>query len=50
MMVRGTRNIEDLVGTTDGWKIRRRVHPAVWASDVQGTPLEEFAATVHEEC
>jgi ketosteroid isomerase-like protein len=39
VIVRGTRNIDDLVRTADGWKIRRRVHPAVWAFEVPGTPL-----------
>jgi hypothetical protein len=39
VIVRGTRNIDDLVRTPEGWKIQHRVHPAVWAFDVPGTPL-----------
>jgi hypothetical protein len=39
VMVRGTRNVDDLVRTPSGWRIRRRVHPAVWAFEVPGTPL-----------
>jgi ketosteroid isomerase-like protein len=41
VIVRGTRNIDDLIRTADGWKIQRRVHPAVWAFEVPGTPLTD---------
>ena len=44
VIVRGTRNIDDLVRTASGWKISRRVHPAVWAFEVPGTPLAEVPA------
>jgi ketosteroid isomerase-like protein len=37
VIVRGTRNIDELVRTAKGWKIRRRVHPAVWAFEVPGS-------------
>ena len=36
VMVRGTRNIDDLVRTADGWKIRHRLHPGVWKFEVPG--------------
>jgi ketosteroid isomerase-like protein len=39
VMIRGTRNIDDLVRTPQGWKIRRRSHPAIWSFEVPGTPL-----------
>lgn len=39
VMVRGTRNIDDLVRTASGWKIRRRRHPAVWMFEVPGAAL-----------
>jgi len=41
VMVRGTRNIDDLVRTPDGWKIERRSHPALWMFEVPGTILVE---------
>jgi ketosteroid isomerase-like protein len=41
VMVRGTRNIDDLVRTEEGWKIRRRSHPAIWAFEVPGSALVE---------
>jgi ketosteroid isomerase-like protein len=41
VIVRGTRNIDEMIRTADGWKIRRRVHPAVWAFEVPGTPLAD---------
>jgi len=36
VMVRGTRNIDDLVRTPTGWKIRNRLHPAVWKFELPG--------------
>jgi ketosteroid isomerase-like protein len=36
VMVRGTRNIDDLVRTPAGWKIRHRNHPAVWKFELPG--------------
>jgi ketosteroid isomerase-like protein len=41
ILVRGTRNVDDLVRTPEGWRIRRRVHPAIWKFEVPGTPLVE---------
>jgi ketosteroid isomerase-like protein len=36
VMVRGTRNVDDLVRTRAGWRIRRRVHPALWKFELPG--------------
>ena len=41
VIVRGTRNIDELVRTVSGWRIRRRVHPAVWAFEVPGAMLAD---------
>jgi ketosteroid isomerase-like protein len=41
VIVRGTRNIDELVRTASGWKIRRRMHPAVWAFEVPGAILTD---------
>jgi len=30
VVVRGTRNVDDVVRTTAGWRIRRRVHSTDW--------------------
>lgn len=38
VIVRGTRNIDDLVRTVDGWRIHHRVHTTVWSFQVPGTP------------
>ncbi|HWE68824.1 MAG TPA: nuclear transport factor 2 family protein [Acidimicrobiales bacterium] len=43
IIVRGTRNIDDLVRTPEGWKIRKRLHPAVWSFEVPGTPIMSAA-------
>ncbi|MFZ0668417.1 MAG: nuclear transport factor 2 family protein [Acidimicrobiales bacterium] len=37
--VRGTRNVDDLVRTSEGWKIQARRHPALWMFKVPGTLL-----------
>jgi ketosteroid isomerase-like protein len=39
VIVRGTRNIDDLVRTSQGWKIKHRTHPGVWVFEVPGTAL-----------
>ena len=39
IVVRGTCNIDDLVRTPEGWKIRRREHPAIWKFEVPGAVL-----------
>jgi ketosteroid isomerase-like protein len=41
VIVRGTRNVDDLVRTATGWRIRRRVHPAVWAFEVPSSMLAD---------
>jgi hypothetical protein len=38
VIVRGTRNIDDLIRTPGGWKIRRRSHPSMWSFEVPGRP------------
>jgi hypothetical protein len=40
-IVRDIRNIDVLVRTVSGWRIRRRVHPAVWAFEVPGAMLAD---------
>jgi hypothetical protein len=35
--VRGTRNIDDLVRTADGWRINRREHQVLWSFDAPAT-------------
>jgi ketosteroid isomerase-like protein len=39
--VRGTRNVDDLVRTSEGWKIQARRHPALWMFKVPGTLLAD---------
>src|SRR5262245_20903255 len=39
VLVRGTRNDDDVVRTSDGWRIRRRVHSTLWQFEV-ATPAE----------
>ena len=41
VIVRGTRNVDDLVRTGAGWRICRRVHATVWSFEVPGTPIVE---------
>ena len=41
VVIRGTRNIDDLVRTVSGWRIRRRVHATVWSLQIPGTPVVE---------
>ena len=41
MIVRGTRNVDDLVRTVVGWRIRHRVHATVWSFQIPGTPVVE---------
>jgi ketosteroid isomerase-like protein len=41
VIIRGTRNIDDLARTPQGWKITHRVHPAQWKIEVPGTPIVE---------
>jgi SnoaL-like domain len=41
VIVRGTRNIDDLIRTDEGWKIQNRVHPALWSFDVPGSALSD---------
>jgi hypothetical protein len=36
VMVRSTRDVNGRVRTDAGWKTWRRVHPAVWKSEVPG--------------
>jgi ketosteroid isomerase-like protein len=40
IVVRGTRNVDDLVRTPEGWRITRRAHPALWAFEVPGSVLQ----------
>jgi ketosteroid isomerase-like protein len=44
VVVRGTRNIDQLVRTPDGWRIAHRVHPAMWQFVADGDPLIEPVA------
>jgi hypothetical protein len=37
VVVRGTRNEDDLVRTGAGWRIRKRVHETLWSFQVPGT-------------
>jgi hypothetical protein len=39
VLIRGTRNIDDLIRTPAGWRIRRRTHANVWSFQVPGTPV-----------
>jgi hypothetical protein len=39
VIVRGTRNVDDLVRTVAGWRIRHRVHATIWSFQVPGTPI-----------
>jgi hypothetical protein len=41
VIVRGTRNVDDLVRTPAGWRIRHRIHATVWSFQVPGTPVVE---------
>ena len=41
VIVRGTRNVDDLVRTVVGWRIRHRVHATVWSFQIPGTPVVE---------
>lgn len=41
IIIRGTRNVDDLVKTAVGWRIRHRLHATVWSFQVPGTPVVE---------
>jgi SnoaL-like domain len=41
VIVRGTRNVDDLVRTAAGWRIRHRIHATVWSFQIPGTPVVE---------
>ena len=45
VVVRGTRNVDELVRTADGWKIRRRVHSSAWSFEVGGAVDEHEAGS-----
>jgi hypothetical protein len=36
VLVRGTRNIDQLTRTSQGWKIRHRIHELVWSFETAG--------------
>jgi hypothetical protein len=37
VIVRGTRNEDDVIRTDAGWRIRKRVHQTLWSFQVPGT-------------
>lgn len=44
VLMRGTRNVDDLERTAAGWRIRLRRHPSFWAFEVPGTALADLVA------
>ena len=39
VIVRGLRYSDDCVRGDDGWRVRRRVHRALWQAEIPGAPL-----------